>query len=171
MDEIPYPDEDVRPLVYTLRSAMFSWHDAEHRPVVKFAEDMTMQEFLDVAGEQPGTLQKHARMIAAFMNQEGAGEQTTLGEILSHDLKGDRRQRIEINEETVKQVLLNDLVSQYRFLKAGEADSSNTKETYFLTLQNVRTICRLAEKLGFNETLLRAEAQEIANYEPKSPVF
>ncbi len=170
MDDIPYPDEDVRPLVRTLRSAMFSWHDTEHRPVVKFAEDMTMQDFLDVAEEQPGTQQKHARMIAALMNQEGAGEQTTLGEILSHDLKGDH-QRIEINEETVKQVLLDDLVSQYRFLKAGEADNTNTKETYFLTLQTVRTICRLAEKLGFNETLLRAEAQEIADYEPKPPVF
>src|ERR671917_48729 len=63
-----------------------SWHDADHRLVEKFAEDMTMQDFMDAAEDQRDrTLREHARRMAAFMNHDGAGEQTTLGEILDRD--------------------------------------------------------------------------------------
>ena len=87
MDDSMYPLEAVRPLARTLRSTAISWHDdADHRLVEKFAEEMTMQEFIDAAEDQPDTaLREHARMVAAFMNHDGAGEQTTLGEILDRD--------------------------------------------------------------------------------------
>jgi predicted metal-dependent phosphoesterase TrpH len=81
-----YPVDAVRPLARTLRTTALSWHDATHRLVEKFAEEMTMQEFIDAAEEQrERTLREHARMMAAFMNHEGAGKQTTLGEILDRD--------------------------------------------------------------------------------------
>ena len=87
MDDSMYPVNAVRPLARALRStALFSWHDADHRLLEKFAEDMTMQDFLDAAGDQrERTLREHARMMAAFMNHDGAGKQTTLGEILDRD--------------------------------------------------------------------------------------
>jgi hypothetical protein len=57
-----------------------------NRLVEKFAEDMTMQDFIDAAEDQrERTLRERARMMAAFMNHDGAGEQTTLGEILDRD--------------------------------------------------------------------------------------
>jgi hypothetical protein len=47
---------------------------------------MTMQDFMDAAEDQrERTLREHARMMAAFMNHDGAGKQTTLGEILDRD--------------------------------------------------------------------------------------
>jgi hypothetical protein len=47
---------------------------------------MTIQEFIDAAEDQRDrTLREHARMMAAFMNHDGAGERTTLGEILDRD--------------------------------------------------------------------------------------
>jgi hypothetical protein len=47
---------------------------------------MTMQEFIDAAEEQRDrTLRENARMMAAFMNHDGAGKQMTLGEILDRD--------------------------------------------------------------------------------------
>jgi hypothetical protein len=45
-----------------------------------------MQDFLDAAENQrERTLREHARMMAAFMNHDGAGKQMTLGEILDRD--------------------------------------------------------------------------------------
>jgi hypothetical protein len=86
MDDSMYPVDAVRPLALSLRSAALSWHDADHRLVEKFAEDMTMQDFVDAAEDQRDTtLREHARMMAAFMNHDGAGKQTTLGEILDRD--------------------------------------------------------------------------------------
>ena len=86
MDDSMYPVDAVRPLARTLRSTAISWHDADHRLVEKFAEDMTMQEFIDAAEEQHDrTLRENARMIAAFMNHDGAGKQMTLDEILDRD--------------------------------------------------------------------------------------
>jgi hypothetical protein len=86
MDDSMYPLDAVRPLARALRSTAISWYDADHRLVEKFAEDMTVQEFIDAAEEQRDrTLREHARMMAAFMNHDGAGEQTTLGEILDRD--------------------------------------------------------------------------------------
>jgi hypothetical protein len=86
MDDSMYPLDAVRPLARALRSAAISWYDADHRLVEKFAEDMTLQEFIDAAEDQRDrTLREHARMMAAFMNHDGAGEQTTLGEILDRD--------------------------------------------------------------------------------------
>ena len=86
MDDSMYPLDAVRPLARALRSTAISWHDEHHRLVEKFAEDMTMQEFIDAAQEQSDrTLREHARMMAAFMNHEGAGKQRTLGEILDRD--------------------------------------------------------------------------------------
>jgi hypothetical protein len=86
MDDSMYPVDAVRPLARALRSAALSWYDADPRLVEKFAEDMTIQEFIDAAEDQrDGTLREHARMMAAFMNHDGAGEQTTLGEILDRD--------------------------------------------------------------------------------------
>ena len=86
MDDSMYPVDAVRPHARALRSAALSWHDTDHRPVDKLAEDMTMQDFIDAAQEQPDrALREHARMMAAFMNHEGAGEQMTLGEILDRD--------------------------------------------------------------------------------------
>lgn len=86
MDDSMYPVDAVRPLARALRSAALSWHDADHRLVEKLAEDMTMQDFIDAAEDQPDTaLREHARMVAAFMNHDGAGEHTTLGEILDRD--------------------------------------------------------------------------------------
>jgi hypothetical protein len=87
VDDSMYPVDAIRPLARALRSAAhFSWHDANHRLVEKFAEDMTMQDFIDAAGDQRDrTLREHARMMAAFMNHDGAGGQTTLGEILDRD--------------------------------------------------------------------------------------
>ena len=86
MDDSMYPVEAVRPLARDLRRTALSWHDADHRLVEKVAEEMTMQEFIDAAEDQPDTaLREHARMVAAFMNHDGAGEQTTLGEILDRD--------------------------------------------------------------------------------------
>ena len=42
-----------------------------------------MQNFIGAAEDQRDrTLRQHARMMAAFMNHDGAGEHTTLGEIL-----------------------------------------------------------------------------------------
>jgi len=47
---------------------------------------MTMQEFIDAAEDQRDrTLRENARKIAAFMNHDSAGKQTTLGEILDRD--------------------------------------------------------------------------------------
>jgi hypothetical protein len=47
---------------------------------------MTMQDFIDAAEDQRDrTLREHARMMAAFMNHDGAGKQRTLGEILDRD--------------------------------------------------------------------------------------
>jgi hypothetical protein len=69
MDDSMYPVDAVRPLARALRSTALSWHDADHRLVEKFAEDMTMQDFIDAAEEQRDrTLREHARMMAAFMN-------------------------------------------------------------------------------------------------------
>jgi hypothetical protein len=86
MDDSMYPVDAVRPLASSLRSAALSWHDADHQLVEKFAEDMTMQDFIAAAEDQrERTLRQHARMMAAFMNHDGAGEQTTLGEILDRD--------------------------------------------------------------------------------------
>jgi hypothetical protein len=86
MDDSMYPVDAVRPLARALRSTALSWHDADHRLVEKLAEDMTMQDFIDAAEDQRDTtLREHARMMAAFMNHDGAGEQTTLGEILDRD--------------------------------------------------------------------------------------
>jgi hypothetical protein len=86
MDDSMYPVDAVRPLAHTLRSTTLSWHDADHRLVEKFAEEMTMQDFIDAAEDQRDrTLREHARMMAAFMNHDGAGEQTTLGELLDRD--------------------------------------------------------------------------------------
>src|ERR671920_1319632 len=86
MDDSMYPLDAVRPLALALRRTALSWHDADHRLVEKFAEEMTMQEFIDAAEDQPDTApREHARMVAAFMNHDGAGEQTTLGEILDRD--------------------------------------------------------------------------------------
>jgi cell wall assembly regulator SMI1 len=86
MDDSMYPLDTVRPLARTLRSTAISWHDADHRLVQKFAEDMTMQEFIAAAEEQHDrTLRENARMMAAFMNHDGAGKQMTLGEILDRD--------------------------------------------------------------------------------------
>jgi hypothetical protein len=86
MDDSMYPVDAVRPLARDLRSASLSWHDAEHRLVEKLAEDMTMQDFIDAAEDQSDTaLREHARTVAALMNNDGAGEQTTLGEILDRD--------------------------------------------------------------------------------------
>ena len=65
---------------------LFAGHDADHRLVEKFAEDMTMQDFIDAAEEQRDrTLRENARKMAAFMNHDGAGKQMTLGEILDRD--------------------------------------------------------------------------------------
>jgi hypothetical protein len=86
MDDSMYPVDAVRPLARARRSAALSWHDADHRLVEKLAEDMTMKDFIDAAEDQSErALREHARMIAAFMNHDGAGEQTTLGEILDRD--------------------------------------------------------------------------------------
>jgi hypothetical protein len=86
MDDSMYPLDAVRPLARTLRSTALSWHDDDDRLVEKVAEEMTMQDFIDAAEEQrERTLREHARMMAAFMNHEGAGKQTTLGEILDRD--------------------------------------------------------------------------------------
>jgi hypothetical protein len=86
MDDSMYPVDAVRPLARALRSAALTWHDADHRPVEKVAEEMTMQDFIDAAKEQRDrALREHARMMAAFMNHEGAGGQMTLGEILDRD--------------------------------------------------------------------------------------
>src|ERR687897_68178 len=86
LDDSMYPVDALRPLAHTLRSTAFSWHDADQRLVEKFAEDMTMQDFIDAAEKQRDrTLREHARMMAAFMNHDGAGQQTTLGEILDRD--------------------------------------------------------------------------------------
>jgi hypothetical protein len=47
---------------------------------------MTMQDFIDAAEDQrERTLREQARMMAAFMNHDGAGKQTTLGELLDRD--------------------------------------------------------------------------------------
>ena len=60
--------------------------NADHRLVEKFAEEMTMQDFIDAAEEQrDSTLSEKVRIMAAFMNHDGAGKQTTLGEILDRD--------------------------------------------------------------------------------------
>ena len=86
MDDSMYPLDAVRPLALALRRTAISWHDADHQLVEKFAEDMTMQEFIDAAEEQRDrTLRENARMMAAFMNHDGAGKQMTLGEILDRD--------------------------------------------------------------------------------------
>jgi hypothetical protein len=86
MDDSMYPLDAVRARASGLRSTAISWHDADHRLVEKFAEDMTMQDFIDAAEEQPDrTLREKARMMAAFMNHDGAGKQMTLGEILDRD--------------------------------------------------------------------------------------
>jgi hypothetical protein len=86
MDDSMYPVDAVRPLARALRSTALSWHDADHRLVEKLAEDMTMQDFLDAAEDQrERTLREHARMMAAFMNHDGASKQTTLGEMLDRD--------------------------------------------------------------------------------------
>jgi hypothetical protein len=86
MDDSMYPVDAVRPLARAMRSTAISWYDADHRLVEKLAEDMTVQEFIDAAEDQRDrTLREHARMMAAFMNHDGAGEQTTLGEILDRD--------------------------------------------------------------------------------------
>ena len=86
MDDSMYPVDRIRSLARALRSAALSWHDADHRLVEKFAEEMTMQDFIDAAEDQrERTLREHARMMAAFMTHDGAGEQTTLGEILDRD--------------------------------------------------------------------------------------
>jgi hypothetical protein len=86
MDDSMYPVDAVRLVARTLRSAALSWYDADHRLVQKVAEDMTMQEFIDAAEDQRDiTLRENARKIAAFMNHDGAGKQTTLGEILDRD--------------------------------------------------------------------------------------
>jgi len=86
MDDSMYPLDAVRPLARAVRSAALCWHDADHRLVEKFAEEMTMQDFIDAAEDQrERTLRQHARMMAAFMNHDGAGEHTTLGEILDRD--------------------------------------------------------------------------------------
>jgi hypothetical protein len=86
MDDSMYPVDAVRPLARALRTTALSWHDADHRLVEKFAEEMTMQDFIDAAEDQRDrTLREHARMMAAFMNHDGAGEQMTLGEILDRD--------------------------------------------------------------------------------------
>ncbi len=86
MDDSMYPVDAVRPLARALRSTTLSWHDADHRLVEKLAEDMTMHDFIDAAEDQrERTLREHARMMAAFMNHDGAGEHTTLGEILDRD--------------------------------------------------------------------------------------
>jgi hypothetical protein len=86
MDDSMYPVDAISPLAHALRTTSLSWHDADHRLVEKFAEEMTMQDFIDAAEEQrERTLREHARMMAAFMNHEGAGKQTTLGEILDRD--------------------------------------------------------------------------------------
>jgi len=86
MDDSMYPLDAVRPLARALRSTAISWPDADHRLVEKFAEDMTMQDFIDAAEEQRDrTLRENARMMAAFMNHDGAGKQMTLGEILDRD--------------------------------------------------------------------------------------
>ena len=86
MDDSMYPLEAIRPLARDLRRTALCWHDPDHRLVEKFAEDMTMQDFIDAAEDQPDTaLREHAGMVAAFMNHDGAGEQTTLGEILDRD--------------------------------------------------------------------------------------
>jgi hypothetical protein len=86
MDDSMYPVDAVRPLARSLRSTALSWHDADHRLVEKFAEEMTMQDFIDAAEDQrERTLREHARMMAAFMNHDGAGKQTTLGEMLDRD--------------------------------------------------------------------------------------
>jgi hypothetical protein len=81
MDDSMYPLDAVRPLARALRSTAISWHDADHRLVEKFAEEMTMQDFIDAAEDQ----REHARMMAAFMNHDGAGKQATLGELLDRD--------------------------------------------------------------------------------------
>ena len=86
MDDSMYPVDAIRPLARSLRGGALSWHDADHRLVEKFAEDMTMQDFIDAAEDQRDrTLWERARMMAAFMNHDGAAEQTTLGEILDRD--------------------------------------------------------------------------------------
>ena len=86
MDDSMYPLDAVRPLAHSLRTTAISWHDADYRLVEKLAEDMTMQDFIDAAGEQrERTLRENARMMAAFMNHDGAGKQMTLGEILDRD--------------------------------------------------------------------------------------
>jgi xanthine/CO dehydrogenase XdhC/CoxF family maturation factor len=86
MDDSMYPVDALRPLARALRSAALSWHDTDHRLVEKLAEDMTMQDVIDPAEEQRDrTLREQARMMAAFMNHDGAAEQTTLGELLDRD--------------------------------------------------------------------------------------
>jgi hypothetical protein len=86
MDDSMYPVDALRPLARALRSAALCWHDTDHRLVEKVAEDMTMQDFIDAAEEQrERTLREQARMMAAFMNHDGAAEQTTLGELLDRD--------------------------------------------------------------------------------------
>ena len=86
MDDSMYPVDALRPLASSLRRAALSWHDADHRLGEKFAEEMTMQDFIDAADDQrERTLRERARMMAAFMNHDSAGEQTTLGEILDRD--------------------------------------------------------------------------------------
>ena len=86
MDDSMYPLDAVRPLAHSLRTTAISWHDADHRLVEKFAEEMTMQDFIDAAEEQrERTLREKARMMAAFMNHDGAGKQMTLGEVLDRD--------------------------------------------------------------------------------------
>jgi hypothetical protein len=86
MDDAMYPVDAVRLVARTLRSAELSWYDADYRLVEKVAEEMTMQEFIDAAEDQRDiTLRENARKIAAFMNHDGAGKQTTLGEILDRD--------------------------------------------------------------------------------------
>jgi hypothetical protein len=86
MDDSMYPVDAVRPIARAMRSTAISWYDADHRLVEKLAEDMTVQEFIDAAEDQRDiTLRENARKIAAFMNHDGAGKQTTLGEILDRD--------------------------------------------------------------------------------------
>ena len=101
-----YPVDAVRPLARSAQSAALSWHDANDRLVEKLAEDMTKQEFIDAAEDQrDSTLREHARVMAAFMNHDGAVVLTTklqMSRLLRSGTTASFRKSLEPNSLTAK---------------------------------------------------------------------
>jgi hypothetical protein len=88
MDDSMYPVDAVRPLARALCAARRS---PGTMPIIGWSR--SSPRTYDHAGlhcdaaedQRERTLREHARMIAAFMNHDGAAKQTTLGEILERD--------------------------------------------------------------------------------------